>query len=82
MEAEQDAQRMEFLLERERKEASRKMIEAQGIRDAQKIISEGLSPSIIQWQSIEAFKELAKTPNSKIIMTDGKTPMLINPNGN
>ena len=82
LEAEQDAQRMEFLLERERKEASRKMIEAQGIRDAQKIISEGLSPSIIQWQSIEAFKELAKTPNSKIIMTDGKTPMLINPNGN
>lgn len=79
LEAEQDAQRMEFLLEREKKEAARKMIEAQGIRDAQKIITEGLNASIIQWQSIEAFKELAKSPNSKIIMTDGRTPMLINP---
>lgn len=82
LEAEQDAQRMEFLLERERKEATRKMIEAQGIRDAQKIISEGLNTNIIQWQSIEAFKELAKTPNTKVIMTDGKTPMLINASGN
>lgn len=82
LEAEQDAQRMEFLLQREKQEATRKMIEAQGIRDAQKIISEGLNPNIIQWQSIEAFKELAKSPNTKIIMSDGKTPMLINPNGN
>lgn len=52
LEAEQDAQRMEFLLDRERKEAERKMIEAQGIRDAQKIIAEGLSEPVIRWQSI------------------------------
>lgn len=78
LEAEQDAQRMEFLLAREKKEAERKVIEAQGIRDAQKIISEGLNTSVIQWQSIEAFKQLAKSPNTKIIMTDGKSPMLIN----
>jgi regulator of protease activity HflC (stomatin/prohibitin superfamily) len=79
LEAEQDAQRMEFLLEREKREAQRKLIEAQGIRDAQKIISEGLSRNIIEWQSIEAFRELAKSPNAKIILTDGKAPMLINP---
>jgi prohibitin 1 len=79
LEAEQDAQRMEFLLEREKREAQRKMIEAQGIRDAQKIISEGLNPRIIEWQSIEAFKELAKSPNAKVIITDGKAPMMINP---
>ena len=79
LEAEQDAQRMEFLLEREKREAQRKLIEAEGIRDAQKIISEGLSKNIIEWQSIEAFRELAKSPNSKIILTDGKAPMLINP---
>ncbi|MFN8690039.1 MAG: prohibitin family protein, partial [Cyclobacteriaceae bacterium] len=79
---EQDAQRMEFLLEREKREAQRKMIEAQGIRDAQKIISEGLNRNIIEWQSLEAFKELAKSPNSKIIITDGNAPMLINPKEN
>jgi prohibitin 1 len=66
-------------LEREKREAQRKMIEAQGIRDAQKIISEGLNPRIIEWQSIEAFKELAKSPNAKVIITDGKAPMMINP---
>lgn len=79
LEAEQDAQRMEFLLEREKREAQRKMIEAQGIRDAQKIIAEGLSPRIIEWKSIEAFKEVAKSPNAKIVITDGKAPMMINP---
>ncbi|MGB3463855.1 MAG: prohibitin family protein [Cyclobacteriaceae bacterium] len=77
LEAEQDAQRMKFLLDRERLEAQRKLVEAEGIRDAQKVISEGLTPYILQWQSIEAFKELSKSPNSKIIITDGKSPMLI-----
>lgn len=79
LEAEQQAQRMEFLLDREKREAQRKTIEAQGTRDAQKIITEGLSKVIIEWQSIEAFRELAKSPNAKIIITDGKTPLLINP---
>jgi regulator of protease activity HflC (stomatin/prohibitin superfamily) len=79
LEAEQDAQRMEFLLDREKREAQRKMIEAQGIRDAQKIIAEGLSERIIEWQSLEAFRELAKSNNAKLIITDGKTPMLIDP---
>lgn len=82
LEAEQDAQRMEFLLDREKREAQRKMIEAQGIRDAQKILSEGLNRFIIEWQSIEAFRELAKSPNTKIIITDGKAPMMINPGEN
>ncbi len=79
LEAEQIAQRMEFLLDREKLEAERKTIEAKGIRDAQKIISEGLTESIIKWQSIEAFRELSNSPNSKIIMTNGQTPMLIDP---
>lgn len=79
LEAEQDAQRMEFLLDREKREAQRKKIEAEGIRDSQKIIAEGLTKGIIEWQSIEAFRELSKSPNSKIIITDGKAPMLIDP---
>ncbi|OWY26178.1 prohibitin family protein [Sphingobacteriales bacterium UPWRP_1] len=75
--AEQVAQRMEFELQRERLEAERKIIEAQGVRDAQKILSEGLSEQIIKLRSIEAFKELSTSPNTKVIVTDGKTPLLI-----
>jgi regulator of protease activity HflC (stomatin/prohibitin superfamily) len=77
--AEQEAFRMQFVLDRERQEAERKKIEAEGIRDAQTIISEGLNPLLIQWRSIEAFKELSKSQNAKIIITDGKSPMLIQP---
>ncbi len=79
LEAEQIAQRMEFLLDREKLEAQRKIIEAEGIRDAQSIIAEGLTEEIIQWQSIEAFRELSQSPNTKVLMTNGSTPMLINP---
>jgi regulator of protease activity HflC (stomatin/prohibitin superfamily) len=68
---------MEFILQQERLEAQRKIIEAEGTRDAQKILSEGLTPAIIKIRSIEAFKELAKSANSKVIITDGKTPYLI-----
>jgi prohibitin 1 len=77
LQAEQDAMRMEFILQQERLEAQRKIIEAEGTRDAQKILSEGLTPAIIKIRSIEAFKELAKSANSKVIITDGKTPYLI-----
>ena len=81
LEAEQEAQRMEFVLQRERMEAQRRKVEAEGIRDAQQILQEGISPEIIQWQSIEAFKELANSPGSRVIITDGKAPFLINPAG-
>jgi regulator of protease activity HflC (stomatin/prohibitin superfamily) len=78
--AEQEAFRMQFVLDREKQEAERKKIEAEGIRDAQTIISQGLNPLLIQWRSIEAFKELSKSSNTKIIVTDGRAPMLIQPN--
>ncbi len=81
LEAEQEAQRMEFVLQRERLEAQRRKVEAEGIRDAQQILQEGISPQIIQWQSIEAFKELANSPGSRVIITDGKAPFLIDPKG-
>jgi regulator of protease activity HflC (stomatin/prohibitin superfamily) len=77
LQAEQDAMRMEFILQQERLEAQRKIIEAEGTRDAQKILSEGLTAAIIKIRSIEAFRELAKSPNAKIIITDGKTPYFI-----
>ncbi len=77
LQAEQDALRMEFILKQERSEAERKIIAAQGERDAQKILSEGLTEQIIKIRSIEAFNKLSESPNTKIIITDGKTPMLI-----
>jgi len=77
LQAEQDVMRMEFTLRQAKLEADRKIIEAKGTSDAQKIISEGLTNEIIRIRSIEAFMELAKSPNTKVIITDGKTPFLI-----
>ncbi|MEN8765977.1 MAG: prohibitin family protein [Wenyingzhuangia sp.] len=77
LQAEQDAMRMEFVLQQEKLEAERKIINATGEKDAQKILAEGLSDQIIKLNTIEAFKELSKSPNTKIIITDGKTPILL-----
>lgn len=77
LEAEQNAQRMEFVLEQERREADRKRIQAEGIRDAQNIISQGLDPLLLQFKAIEAYLELAKSPNAKVIITEGgNTPLM------
>ena len=77
--AEQQAQQMEFVLLKENKEAERKRIEAAGIRDAQLIIKEGISEGNIEWKSLEVLREIATSSNAKLIITDGKTPVLINP---
>jgi regulator of protease activity HflC (stomatin/prohibitin superfamily) len=79
LESEQQAQRMQFVLEQEKAEADRKRVEANGIRDAQKIIADGLSPMVIQWRTIEAFRHLATSPNSKVIVTDGRAPLMLQP---
>lgn len=77
LEAEQDAQRMQFVLDKERQEAKRRVIEAEGVRDAQKIINEGLTPMLIQFKSIEAFNKLSTSPNAKVIITNGSAPMIL-----
>jgi prohibitin 1 len=77
LQAEQDAMRMEFILQQEKLEAQRKIIEATGTKDAQKILSEGLTDQIIKIRSIDPFIELSKSANSKIIITDGKVPYLV-----
>ncbi|MDP5120479.1 MAG: prohibitin family protein [Spirosomaceae bacterium] len=79
LEAEQDSQRMEFVLDKERQEAQRRTIEATGIRDSQKIIAEGLTPLLIQFKAIEAFNKLSTSPNTKIIITSADQPLMINP---
>ena len=72
-ESEQVSQRMEFVLAKERQEAERKTIEAQGIADFQAIVSQGISPELLKWKGIEATERLAESPNSKlVIMGNGK----------
>ncbi|PQJ77432.1 spfh domain, band 7 family protein [Polaribacter glomeratus] len=77
LQAEQDAMRMTFVLDQETLEAQRKIINAKGERDAQLIIAEGLTSGIIRIKAIEAFRELARSANAKVIITDGKTPLIV-----
>jgi prohibitin 1 len=79
LEAEQQAQRMEFILQAELKEAERKNIEAIGVRDAQLILSNGLTDKILQLRQIEMMGQLTNSNNTKIILTDGRTPVFITP---
>jgi len=66
--AEQDAARMEFVLQKERQEADRKAIEAKGIADFQRIVSEGISENLLKWKGIEATEKLSESKNAKIVM--------------
>ena len=76
--AEQDAQKMQFVLLKEKQEAERKRVEAQGIADYQRIINSGLTDQQLQYEQIKAYLELAKSPNSKvIIMGKGNTPVIL-----
>ncbi len=77
--AEQDAQKMQFVLQKERQEAERKRVEAQGIADYQKIISTGLSDKQLQYEQIRAQRELAASPNAKIVIMNGRgnTPLIL-----
>jgi regulator of protease activity HflC (stomatin/prohibitin superfamily) len=81
--AEQDAQKMQFVLQKERQEADRKRVEAQGIADYQRIISEGLTDKQLQYESIKAQLEIAKSPNAKVlIMGRGNTPVILDSRDN
>ena len=66
--AQQEAQRMEFVLQREKQEAERKRVEAAGIKDFQDIVSQGISEKLLEWKGIEATMELVKSQNSKVIV--------------
>lgn len=77
--AEQEAQKMKFVLDKERQEADRKRVEAQGIADYQKIMSSGLTDKQLQYEMIKAQKEIATSPNTKIIIMGGKSsPVILN----
>lgn len=66
--AQQEAQRMEFILQKERQEAERKRIEAIGIADFQKIVSAGINDKLLEWKGIETTEKLAQSSNAKIVI--------------
>lgn len=66
--AEQDALRMSFVLQKEKQEAERKRIEAQGISDFQRIVAAGISPQLLEWKGIEATEKLAGSGNAKVVI--------------
>ncbi len=84
MAAKQEAEKMEFVLDKEKREAERKALEAQGISDANKIIAKSLSGSYLQWYYIKTLQQLVNSPNNTVIVTpfDQKlTPLLNIPAG-
>ncbi len=68
LKAEQESQRMVFVLNKEKQEAERKRIEAKGIADFQHIVSEGINEQLLKWKGIEATEKLANSPNTKIVI--------------
>ncbi|MBM4285025.1 MAG: prohibitin family protein [Deltaproteobacteria bacterium] len=78
--ADQEAQRMRFILDKEKLEADRKRIEAQGIQDFQRIVSLGISDHYLRWKGIEATEQLAKSNNAKIVIIGGRDglPLILN----
>ena len=78
IQAEQESQKMQFVLAKERQEADRKRVEAQGIADYQRIISESLTDKQLQYEQIKAYKELAQSQNAKIIVLGkGNSPVIL-----
>lgn len=81
IQAEQEAQKMQFVLQREKQEAERKRVEAQGISDYQRIINQTLTQQQLQYETIKAYRELAQSSNSKFIImgdTKGGVPIMLN----
>ena len=77
LEAEQQALRMEFVLQQTRQQVEQQRIEAEGTRDAQLIIAEGLTEEILRFKAIEAYLELARSPNTKVIVPSGDMPLML-----
>jgi regulator of protease activity HflC (stomatin/prohibitin superfamily) len=81
--AEQAVLKMEFIIQQQKKEAQRRIIEAEGIRRAQNIIDSSLTTKLLQYNNIDMLKSLMNSPNAKIIITDGKAPQIFtNTEGN
>ncbi len=80
LQAQQQAEQMQYVLEKAKQEAERKKIEAEGIANFQDIVTKGITPSLLKWKAIEATEELAKSKNAKIVIIGGKDglPVMLN----
>ncbi len=78
LKSEQESLQMEFVISKQRKEAERMQIEAEAIKSYNKTVSESLTDIMVKWSGVQVLKELVTSPNSKVIITDGKSPMIIN----
>ena len=74
--ADQEAQKMMFVLQKEKQEAERKRIEAEGQAKAQQIVSQSLTPQIIEYQRIQALREIGAKGNMVITPMGGATPII------
>lgn len=80
--SEQRAQQMVYVLQKEKQEAERKRVEAQGIADYNRIVSQSITDQVLQLKGIEATLELGKSPNSKMVIMNGKNmPLIFGPGG-
>ncbi|MSQ03125.1 MAG: prohibitin family protein [Myxococcales bacterium] len=77
IQAEQESQKMVFVLQKEQQEAERKRVEAQGIADYQRIIAASLNDNQLRYEQIKAYKELATSANAKVIVMNGDTPIIL-----
>ena len=75
--AEQESQKLDFEIEQARKEAEKEKIEAQGKAEAQRILSQGLTPEVLKLRSIEATTSLAESQNSKLVILGGSDRELL-----
>lgn len=83
MKRDQEQQAMDYVIERETKEAHRKKIEAGGIKDFQEIVTQGITPSLLEWKAIEATEKIATSDNAKVVVVGngkGNLPVLLSGN--
>jgi prohibitin 1 len=78
LKAEQESLQMEFVISKQKKEADRMQIEAEAIKNYNRTVSESLNELLVKWNGVQVLKELVTSPNSKVIITDGRSPMIIN----
>lgn len=80
LQMEQESERMEFVLQKEQKEAQRKKIEAEGIHQFQQIVAQGIDDNLLRWKGIEATLDLSKSNNSKVVVVGGSDglPLILN----
>lgn len=78
VQAQQEAMQMEYVILKQQKEADRIVVEAEGIKRAQQIINEAMTPVALKYKYIDMMKGLTNSPNTKVIITNGDTPVMLN----